>query len=151
MIRQYQNGRPVRKIVPAPSATRKEYSRPFGTASEDYMKLKRELNEKEVQKLEEMWKEAGVAVQTKDMPTADQLRNKRVKVYMQDYEVETDGVLNFYLGFVHEAIEVEGGLEADIEWDGEWEDPENKRTQDQLLTREGWYNKNLGEDSWELA
>ena len=26
MIRQYQNGRPVRKMVPAPSATRKEYS-----------------------------------------------------------------------------------------------------------------------------
>ena len=51
---QVQQGRPIRMSVPLPFGAKNELSSPFGTASSDYTKMKRELNAEEAKKLEEM-------------------------------------------------------------------------------------------------
>ena len=48
-------------------------------------------------------------------------------------------------------IVVEGGVEANAEWDGEWEDEADKVTPCLLLSAEDWGRQYMVENCWKLA
>ena len=49
------------------------------------------------------------------------------------------------------ANEVEGGVEAEIEWDVEWENRKDKATPYMLLAVVDWENEYTTENCWRLA
>jgi hypothetical protein len=148
---QVQKGRPIRIAVPPPFQAKRELSSPFGTASSDYTKMKRDLNAGEVKKLEEMWAVSGATVQPKEMPTAGSLLSNKIQVLMLDTALSEAGVLRWFVGKVKSADDVEGGVEAKVEWDGEWEDEADKVTPCLLLTARDWERQHMVDNCWKLA
>ena len=47
--------------------------------------------------------------------------------------------------------DVEGGVEAEVEWDGGWENEEAKVTPCMLLAVDAWENEYMTENCWRLA
>ena len=56
--------------------------------------LKRELNAKEVKKLEELQTASGTVVQPSEMPTADFLLDKKIQVLMHGTKLNNRRVLD---------------------------------------------------------
>ena len=109
----------MRKIVPLPSLTKKEVPAPFGTPSWDYVAMKKENNSEEFKKLEELQGRCGVVTQPTDTMTATGISLRRVQVLFLGRDEEDDkdkGALSWFAGKVLTAIDVEGGIEANIEW-----------------------------------
>jgi hypothetical protein len=149
--KQVQQGRPIRMAVPPPFAAKSEVSSPFGTASSDCTKMKRELNAGEVKKLEEMRILSGKLVQPTEMPSAGSLLGSNIQALMLDTALAEDGVLRWYVGKVISANDVEGGVEASVEWEGEWENEDDKVTPCLLLTANDWGRQHMVENCWKLA
>ena len=130
---------------------KKEMPVPFGTASREYGKLRRELDSDETKKMEAMQRASETVVQPLEMPSATELIDKRVKVLLTDTFEDSDGVLTWFVGKVNSARDDEDGVVAEIEWDGEWENADDKVTPDMLLTSDGWNGKHVVNNSWKLA
>ena len=58
--------------------------------------------------------------------------------------------MSWFAGEVLNTTDLEGGVEANIEWEGEYDNNKDKTTI-QVLTDDGWRNHCLGEHSWRLA
>ena len=67
------------------------------------MKLKRELNAKEVQKLEQLQTESDVVTQPSEMPNAAGLTDKKIQVLMLDTILDDEGALRSFTGTVMSA------------------------------------------------
>jgi hypothetical protein len=113
--------------------------------------MKQELNAGEVKRLAEMRAVSGTVVQPKETPTAGSLLSSNIQVLMLDTALSKEGVLHLFVGKVHIADDVEGGVEAKVEWDGKWEDEADKVTPCLLLTARGWGRQHMVENCWKLA
>ena len=143
----------MHKIVPPPSVIKKEMLAPFGTPSWDYVAMKKENNTGELKRLEELQGRCGVAAQPANTMNATSISLRRVQVLFLGRDEEDDkdkGALSWFAGKVLTATDVEGGIEANIEWEGEYDNNKDKTTI-QVLTDDGWRNHCLGEHSWRLA
>ena len=56
---------------------------------------------------------------------------------LSDTIEDGEGVLTWFVGKVNTAKDVEDGVVAEVEWDGEWENIEDKVTPDMLLSSVG--------------
>ena len=126
-------------------------SAPFGTASWEYDKLRRELNSDEIKKMEVMQRASKMVVQPLEMPSATELIGKRVKVLLADTFEDSDGVLTWFVGKVNSARDDEDGVVAEIEWDGEWVNADSKVIPNMLLASDGWNGRHVVNNSWKLA
>ena len=68
-----------------------------------------------------------------------------------DDNTQDGGVLTWFAGTVMSATDVEGRIEASLEWDRNFDTEEEKTTPDQLLSSDGWENQWLDQHSWKLA
>ena len=59
--------------------------------------MKRELNDKELKKIEELQSASGAVVQHLEVPTADGLLEKNIRVLMHDTVFDKEGVLAWFL------------------------------------------------------
>ena len=141
----------MRRTVSPPLSTEKEMSAHFGTASWEYGKLRRELNSDEIKQMEAMQRASETVVQPLEMPSATELIDKRVKMLLTDIFEDSDGVLTWFVERVNSTRDDKDGVVAEIEWDGEWENADDKVTPDMLLTSDGWNSKHVVNDSWKLA
>ena len=101
--------------------------------------------------MEAMQRASETVVQPLEMPSATELIGKRVKVLLTDTLEDSNGVLTWFVGKVNSARDDEDGVVAEIEWDGEWENADDKVTPDMLLTSDGWNGKHVVNNSWKLA
>ena len=54
-----------------------------------------------------------------EVPTAGDLLEKKIWVLMHNTVLDEKGVLAWFTGKVKSATDVEGGVEAEVEWDTE--------------------------------
>ena len=80
-----------------------------------------------------MQRASGTVMQPLEIPSATELIDKRVKVMLTDTFEDSDGVLTWFVGEVDSARDDEDGVVAEIEWDGEWKNADDKVTPDMLL------------------
>ena len=74
-----------------------------------------------------------------------------LRVLMHDTVLDKEGVLAWFTGKVKSAEDVEGGVEAEVEWDGEQENEEDKVTPCMLLAVDDWENEYMTKNCWILA
>ena len=84
--------------VPLPVSAKRENYMPFGLALSDYKKLKRELNNEELKKIEEPQPASGVVVQPLEVRTMDGLLEKKIRVSMRHTVFDEKGVLAWFIG-----------------------------------------------------
>ena len=89
-------------------------------------------------------------MQPAKMPEASFLEKKKIEMMFQDKD--EDHILLWYAGTVLSATASEEGILAKVQWDGDFDDLDEKVTEEEL-TEEGWagYNSLLKEWSWRLA
>ena len=70
---------------------------------------------------------------------------------LMDIFEDSEKVLTWFVGKVNSARDDEDGVVAEIEWDREWANADDKVTPDMLLTSDGWNDKHVVNNSWKLA
>ena len=90
-------------------------------------------------------------VQPLEMPSATEPIDTRVKMLLTDIFEDSGGILTWFVGKVNSARDDEDGVVAEIEWNGEWENANDKVALDMLLTSDGWNGKHVVNNSWKLA
>ena len=145
-------GRPIRNSVPMPSHTVSDPVNPdaFGDVLSDVLSLQEELDEDERKRIRASHEEMGITLQPANMPTPASLEKKRIEMIFVD--TEDEHVLLWYAGKVLSASASKDGILAKIEWEGEFSDPDQKVTEEEL-TEERWAGQDscLEEWSWRLA
>ena len=130
-----------------------------------YSEEKKEMNAEELERFEELRTSSGAMTQPSKIPTAYSLRPflgslggiifmRRVQVSFlekDDDSTKDCRVLTWFSGTVMSATDVEGRFEPSLEWDGNFNNEEDKTTSDQLLSRDRWENQWLDQHSWKLA
>ena len=120
-----------------------------------YSEEKKEMNTEELERLEELRNGSGAVTQPSKMLTADSLcpvldglsviiSRKRVQVSFRekdDDNVKDCGLLTQFAGTVMSVIDAEEIIEVSLEWDGNFDNEEDKTTPDQLLCSDGWENQ----------
>ena len=76
---------------------------------------------------------------------------KKIPLLMHDTGLDEEGVLVWFTGKVKSAEDVKGGVEAEVEWDGGWENEEAKVTPCMLLAVDACENEYRTENCWRLA
>ena len=130
-----------------------------------YSEEKKEMNTEELERLEELRTSSGAMTHPSKLPTAGSLRpvlgslgviisTRRVQVLFlekDDGNAKDCGVLTWFAGTVIITTDVEGGIEASLEWDRNFNNEEDKTTLDQLLSSNRGENQWLDQHSWKLA
>ena len=113
-----------------------------------YSEEKKEMNTEELERLEELRTSSGAMRQPSKIPTADSLRPvlgglgviismRRVQVSFREKDDDNTkdcGVLTWFSGTVMSATDIEGRFEASLEWDGKFNNEDDKTPSDQLLS-----------------
>ena len=130
-----------------------------------YSEEKKEMNTEELERLEELRTSSGAMTQPLKIPTRYSLRpflsgrgviisTRRVQVSFREKDDDNRkdcGVLTSFSVTVMSAMNAEGRFEASLEWDGNFDNEEDKTIPNQLLSRNGWENQWLDQHSCKLT
>ena len=137
-------------MVPPPSDTISNAPKPFGETMSDVLSMKEEDDAKELERMKASCEKFGVIMQPAEMPSPESLCGRRIQLMFEDEEDED--ILMWYGGKVLAAEACDEGIDITIEWDGEYEEKEQKETEE-TLRKEKWVGCEpcLVEWSWRLA